>query len=99
MSNEKVCLQAPSGKFANLMLLKLPHLENDVYNPCTKWATYKCVCSYSGNICKYHVKILKKTRPNLAERKCVVHYLGVLCNTSYGKFLKFFYSQESKYED
>jgi hypothetical protein len=62
---------------------KRSHLEYAVYNPCTEWAICECVHSQKGNICKHQLKVLRMTRPDVAEGN-IARYLGSLRGTPQG---------------
>jgi hypothetical protein len=64
---------------------KQSHLEYTMYNPYTE----SVVCEYmhfqKGSICKYQLKVLRITRPNISKGN-IVQYLGSLYGTVQGGF-------------
>lgn len=80
--NNVILPERPGGP-AYVKSSKRGHITYAVYNPCTEWAVCQCVHSQKGNICKHQVKVLKMTRPDLAEGK-IARYLGSLRGTAQG---------------
>jgi hypothetical protein len=78
-----VHLPASDGEPTFVRSSKRSHLEYAVYIPCTEWAVYECVHSQKGNICKHQLKVLRITRPNIAEGN-IAQYLGSLRGTTQG---------------
>ena len=83
--DSNVHLPASEDEPAFVRSSKQSHLEYAVYNPCTEWAVCECVHSQKGNICKHQLKVLRMTRPNIAEGN-IAKYLGSLRGTTQGRF-------------
>ena len=83
--DSNVRLPASEGEPAFVRSSKRSHLEYAVYNPCTEWAVCECVHSQKGNICKHQLKVLRMTRPDIAEGN-IARYLGSLRGTAQGGF-------------
>jgi hypothetical protein len=83
--DSNVRLPASEGKPAFVWSSKRSYLEYAVYNPCTEWTMCECVHSQKGNICKHQLKVLRMTRPDIAEDN-IARYLGSLRGTAAGGF-------------
>jgi hypothetical protein len=78
-----VTLPIEAGEPAYVTSNKRPHLRYAVHNPETEWGCCECPHSMKGNLCKHHLKVLRMTRPDLAEGG-IVKVCGTLYGTSRG---------------